>query len=324
MPVEAVGAYLRELRERRGISLDEVSRLTRVPTRYLEALEASRLAELPAPVFVRGFIRAYCQALGEPPEHALARLQVGEETTPRARTPQPVARKSGPVTEVRNAEARSRARPAVAVSLVLLVVLGGALVSLTMAVRPDDHRAVHAPGGPAASEVEQASPGPPAAVDVPSLVALEDAPASSVTAAAPPPKVSPAVAPVPVTAPAPAPAPAPLLVAAPSPAPAPAAAPVAASTTSPSSAARSSVEAAYRLVARATEATWIRVRTGDGRTMEETMPAGAVREWASNRPFELTIGNAGGVLLELNGTALPSLGPSGAVISRLVVPADPR
>lgn len=320
MPVEAVGAYLRELRERRGISLDEVSRLTRVPSRYLEALEASRLAELPAPVFVRGFIRAYCQALGEPPEHALARLQVGEETTPRARTPQPVARKSDSVTEARNAEARSRARPAVAVSLVLLVVLGGALVSLTMAVRPDDHRAVQVPGGPAVSEVEQASPGPPAAVDVPSLVALENAPASSVTAAAPPPKVSPAVAPVPVTAPAPAPAPAPRPVAAASPAPAP----VPASTTSPSSAARSSVEAAYRLVARATEATWIRVRTGDGRTTEETMPAGAVREWVSNRPFELTIGNAGGVLLELNGTALPPLGPSGVVISRLVVPADPR
>ena len=27
---------------------------------------------LPAPVFIRGFIRAYCQALGESPEEALA------------------------------------------------------------------------------------------------------------------------------------------------------------------------------------------------------------------------------------------------------------
>lgn len=324
MPVEAVGAYLREQRERRGISLDEVSRLTRVPTRYLEALEASRFEELPAPVFVRGFVRAYCQALGEPPEHALARLPSGEETgPPRGRIPEPArVRTARPAAETPAAAARSRARPAVAVSLVLLVVLGVALVSLTTVVRPpDQRRAADLPTGPAASEVEQASPRPPVAADVPSLVALEDAPAGSV-AAAPPPRAP--AAPTAAVAPAPPP---------PAPAPAATPVPVAATTTpgaapspegAPSNGARRGAEAAYRLVARTTEPTWIRVRTGDGRTIEETMPAGAVREWASNRPFELTIGNAGGILLELNGTALPPLGASGAVISRLVVPAAPR
>jgi hypothetical protein len=85
-----------------------------------------------------------------------------------------------------------------------------------------------------------------------------------------------------------------------------------------------SVTPVYRLVARATEATWLRVRTEDGRTTEETLPPGAVREWVSNRPFVLTVGNAGGVVLALNGTELPPLGASGAVISRLVVPSEPR
>jgi hypothetical protein len=42
----------------------------------------------------------------------------------------------------------------------------------------------------------------------------------------------------------------------------------------------------------------------------------------SNGPFVLTIGNAGGVSLELNGRPVPRLGASGAVISRLVLPAD--
>ena len=68
----SVGAYLRDLRTRRGVSLEEIARLTRVAPRYLEALEADASENLPAPVFIRGFIRAYCQALGESPKEALA------------------------------------------------------------------------------------------------------------------------------------------------------------------------------------------------------------------------------------------------------------
>jgi hypothetical protein len=58
----------------------------------------------------------------------------------------------------------------------------------------------------------------------------------------------------------------------------------------------------------------------DGRLSEETIPAGQVREWVSNSPFVITVGNAGGVMLELNGRELPPLGARGAVISRLVIP----
>jgi hypothetical protein len=85
-------------------------------------------------------------------------------------------------------------------------------------------------------------------------------------------------------------------------------------------AATGGVQSPYRLIARVKEPTWIRVRTGDGRSTEETVPAGQVREWVSDRPFVLTVGNAGGVTLELNGRTLPPLGPSGAVIGRLVLP----
>jgi cytoskeleton protein RodZ len=86
----------------------------------------------------------------------------------------------------------------------------------------------------------------------------------------------------------------------------------------------SAVTSAYRLVARTTELTWIRVRTDDGRTTEENIPPGQTREWLSNRPFVVTLGNAGGVTLELNGRTLPPLGLSGEVIERLVLPPDGR
>ena len=84
------------------------------------------------------------------------------------------------------------------------------------------------------------------------------------------------------------------------------------------------VTSPYRLVARTNETTWIRVRTEDGRMVEENVPAGEIREWVSNRPFVLTIGNAGGVVFELNGRTLPPLGAKGTVIQRIVLPPDGR
>jgi hypothetical protein len=84
------------------------------------------------------------------------------------------------------------------------------------------------------------------------------------------------------------------------------------------------VSSPYRLVARTNEATWIRVRTDDGRNSEESIPAGEVREWVSNRPFILTVGNASGVSFELNGRTVPPLGARGAVIPRLVLPPEAR
>ena len=71
----SVGPYLRELREQKGISLDEVARATRIAPRYLEALEADEHAALPERVFTKGFIRAYCQVLGEAPDEAFARFE---------------------------------------------------------------------------------------------------------------------------------------------------------------------------------------------------------------------------------------------------------
>jgi hypothetical protein len=115
-------------------------------------------------------------------------------------------------------------------------------------------------------------------------------------------------------------------VSAPPPVPsAPAAAaptPAAPSSTAAAVAAARGLAAPYRLIARTTETTWMRVRTEDGRTSEETIPANEIREWISNSPFVITIGNAGGVSLELNGRMIPRLGSSGSVVNRLVLPSD--
>src|SRR4029453_6878866 len=83
--MSSVGTYLRDLRQRKGVSLEEVARTTRVAQRYLESLEADAFDALPSPVFTRGFIRAYCQALSELPDEALAAYESREITA----TPSP-------------------------------------------------------------------------------------------------------------------------------------------------------------------------------------------------------------------------------------------
>lgn len=68
-----VGAVLRELRERRGLTIEAVSMETRIPLAHLRRIEEDRLDELPAEVFLRGFLRAYARAVGADPE-AVIRL----------------------------------------------------------------------------------------------------------------------------------------------------------------------------------------------------------------------------------------------------------
>ena len=124
----SVGAYLRELRQRRGVSLEEIARTTRVAQRYLEAIETEAFETLPAPVFIRGFIRAYCQALGEPPEEALA-VYDGREARTVPTAPHPVPPRA-------TTDSEPRARGAVLVSFVLLVVLGMALFTVALLIHP--------------------------------------------------------------------------------------------------------------------------------------------------------------------------------------------
>jgi cytoskeletal protein RodZ len=82
MSSPSVGAHLRRLREGRGVSLEEIARATRVSSGYLHALEADDFASLPVPVFTRGFIRAYCQTLGEAAEPALGLYDARSDPTP--------------------------------------------------------------------------------------------------------------------------------------------------------------------------------------------------------------------------------------------------
>ena len=59
----AIGPTLRSARESRGLSIELVAQETRISPRFLEALEDERFEALPAPVYVRGFLRSYANYL---------------------------------------------------------------------------------------------------------------------------------------------------------------------------------------------------------------------------------------------------------------------
>jgi cytoskeleton protein RodZ len=59
-----IGSSLREARVRQGLDFPELEQLTKIRPKYLRALEDERFDILPAPTYVRGFLRAYADALG--------------------------------------------------------------------------------------------------------------------------------------------------------------------------------------------------------------------------------------------------------------------
>lgn len=73
--LQTFGQYLRDERERRQMPLDDVSISTRIPVHILENLEAGRWTNLPAEVFVRGFVRSYARQVGFSPEDAVGKLR---------------------------------------------------------------------------------------------------------------------------------------------------------------------------------------------------------------------------------------------------------
>jgi helix-turn-helix protein len=73
-----LGADLRRIRESKGIALREVASSTKIGLRFLEYIEEDRLALLPPPVYLRGFLQEYARVLGLDPrrmaEAYMARL----------------------------------------------------------------------------------------------------------------------------------------------------------------------------------------------------------------------------------------------------------
>lgn len=282
----SIGQTLRREREERGLSPEQAAYQSKVPLRLLQALEADDYRELPDPAYLIRLLHEYALLLKLDPKALEA--------------------------EFRNAIRRPPGTSLVAVPseptptpipwkhilwtiAAILVVTPLVFIALSLASK----RAAERPGPP---QVAERAPGEHAPVEEAGPAPAEQIPAAgtgsvqSGTAARP--------GEVPATRQAGTGSPE-LAQKAPPPSP---------------SAKTERMPRRLFLTARATETTWMAVRSDDGQERRVLLQKGQIAHFASDTRFLVTVGNAGGVELRLNGKPMPPLGKSGQVVRDLVLP----
>lgn len=62
--MKTVGETLQSVRIKQGLSLEDVAKITKIKSEFLQAIEIGEFSELPSPVAVQGFITSYAEVLG--------------------------------------------------------------------------------------------------------------------------------------------------------------------------------------------------------------------------------------------------------------------
>lgn len=72
---QTLSQRLKKARESSGFSLKKFAEISKIQLGYLEQLEEGRYKKLPAFVYIRGFLKKYCQILNLPPDEILGQIQ---------------------------------------------------------------------------------------------------------------------------------------------------------------------------------------------------------------------------------------------------------
>jgi cytoskeleton protein RodZ len=301
--MEKVANVLRQTREHQHMSLEEAAQRTRIPLSYLALLEGAtpegkgRTRPLPDPLYLVPHLRKYALFLGLDPGFMTAQftavLQDAQEKSVKIAAPSAAPDLLPPSPQ------RSRA-------ISLSIVLASVLVTLAVIGQyTEQNTPTPAGGDPRLSfpaNVASAPQPSPQAAPVPEESRRDPFAASSAGSTQNPGT---------------------LATGANSP---PGNIPSASQQSDPSAVptlAQRPFGSFHVLRAQATEATWIRIHMDGQSPKEMILRPGQSAEWTSNSPFQLTLGNAGGVTLNLDGQELPPLGKSGQVIRNMRLPALP-
>ena len=146
-----LGPALKKVRERRGVSLAEASRDTRIRAEFLGALEDEDFDRLLGEVHVRGCLRSYATYLGVPADRVLE--VYGEHSAEAPASPQAPTPPVDP--DIRLPRRRDNARLVIMVASAVLVLAGafGVLSARDPAPEPADP--------PSPAPIEQIAVAPP-------------------------------------------------------------------------------------------------------------------------------------------------------------------
>jgi transcriptional regulator with XRE-family HTH domain len=67
------------IRHRRGLSLEQISKTTKISIRFLKAIETEQFRNLPGGVYNKSYIRQYAQAIGIEEDDILSRYELQAE-----------------------------------------------------------------------------------------------------------------------------------------------------------------------------------------------------------------------------------------------------
>ncbi len=306
--MESVGEFFRQVRETKGLTVDEVAAKTRIRSDFVKALEDGNFAKLPDQVFARGFVRSYARSLGLDEEDAIHRFVQSagafyEKQDERERLK---------VRQVEEERKRQANRKAVAVAI------GIAVLTLIFLLSREQSSVLRRSTSELTSNKRSAQAtkeaGEPSTHQEPEPISI---PAKSSEVAHPAP-TKPAME---SRAPEPAGAHAPVVTAKPE--------PDLVSTASPGTdgplggisieGAGPASDGQLVLDLEANELSWVVVQIDSGSPQEALLRPGEKAHWKGQDQFILTLGNAGGVKAELNGKPLKPFGPSGKVARDVVI-----
>ena len=160
METEPFGSSLRRARETRRLTLGQIAGATKIPRSTLEQIEAGKLDELPADVFVRGFIRSFARAVGTDeaaPLHEFERALAARRAAERAASATPVV---DPMVAAAEEDATtSRRGLGLAVFVIILLLIATITLSLLLRRPPPSGEGLSlraAPSGEASPPADSA------------------------------------------------------------------------------------------------------------------------------------------------------------------------
>ncbi len=104
--MSSFGEKLKLEREKRKITLEQISSSTKIGTRMLQALEEDKFNQLPGGIFNKGFVRAYSRCVGLDEDQTVAEYLQASGDAPPVRTEPPGYGNAG--REVASQEDRAR------------------------------------------------------------------------------------------------------------------------------------------------------------------------------------------------------------------------
>lgn len=295
LPLDAatsIGMRLRSARNAAGLSVEDVARASRIGAGIITAIESDELSALGAPIYARGYLRAYARAVGLPEAAVAGALEARAVPAPALVATQRTSRTH---------YLASRYAPPLAYALLTLVVLVPLVMSLRPALSP----------APVAmpelqpidgSSTELGVPAQPVAA-LPPPVAIAQSPASTDAIEAGPPE-PPAL---PATDAGEGPQ-----------------RPVMASMAGMPEAKPAGVLASRRVVLRLSQQSWVELTGATGQRIEYgLLPAGSVREYQISGNASLRIGNVRGAALQIDGLAVDLAQHTAGNVARVQVGAEP-